>query len=427
MIRLILKNLWARRRRNIWLFGELILVSILTWIMVDPIVVMTYNRNLPLGYDTNGLYMLNLGTIPLQSADDDEEEDDSIHRMNNLFRILDDVRRYEGVQSATPVVSFSYPNSPGTYGNTLKYDSLSVGVRGMFFLPHTCFFETYGIKGLGGHTARQLDERDYEQNDIICTQNMSDQFFPGMELTGKKLYSSYISDTIPYRVVGVVDNIRYRSFEQPLPVFFKVMDADDDDNDPADSKIVFRLQEGISESRFLHEFRSYMTTHLKFGNLFVRSVVSYDDHIKDMEYGYGVTNTYRMNTVLCLFFLINLVLGVTGTFWLQTRSRCEEVGVMLSYGANPSHIIRMLLGEGAVLATIAVVIGCFIYLQYGLSEGLYTMGEPFGIYWINDFTYHIVAVSEIVYIVIVAVVLLGVYIPARKISRILPTEALRDE
>ena len=181
MIRLILKNLWARRRRNIWLFGELILVSILTWIMVDPMVVMTYNRNLPLGYDTNGLYMLNLGTIPLQSADDDEEEDDSIHRMNNLFRILDDVRRYEGVQSATPVVSFSYPNSPGTYGNTLKYDSLSVGVRGMFFLPHTCFFETYGIKGLGGHTARQLDERDYEQNDIICTQNMSDQFFPGMD------------------------------------------------------------------------------------------------------------------------------------------------------------------------------------------------------------------------------------------------------
>ena len=169
------------------------------------------------------------------------------------------------------------------------------------------------------------------------------------------------------------------------------------------------------------------TTHLKFGNLFVRSVVSYDDHIKDMEYGYGVTNTYRMNTVLCLFFLINLVLGVTGTFWLQTRSRCEEVGVMLSYGANPSHIIRMLLGEGAVLATIAVVIGCFIYLQYGLSEGLYTMGEPFGNYWINDFTYHFVAVSVIVYIVIVAVVLLGVYIPARKISRILPTEALRDE
>ena len=82
MIRLILKNLWARRHRNIWLFGELILVSILTWIMVDPMVVMTYNRNLPLGYDTNGLYMLNLGTIPLQSADDDEEEDDSIHRMN---------------------------------------------------------------------------------------------------------------------------------------------------------------------------------------------------------------------------------------------------------------------------------------------------------------------------------------------------------
>ena len=258
-------------------------------------------------------------------------------------------------------------------------------------------------------------------------QNMSDKFFPGLEFTGKKLYSGSSDDTISYRIVGVVDNIRYRSFEQPRPVFFKIKDDDDDDVDLSDSKIVFRLQEAISESRFLHEFRPFMTTRLKAGNLFVRSVVSYNDHIKDMEYGYGVTNTYRMNTVLCLFFLINLVLGVTGTFWLQTRSRCEEVGVMLSYGANPSHIVRMLLGEGAVLATIAVIIGCFIYLQYGLSEGLYAMGEPYGDYWINNFTSHFLVVSVIVYCIIVAVVLLGVYIPARKISRILPSEALRDE
>lgn len=44
MLKLILKNLWARRRRNVWLLAELILVSIVTWIILDPVIVTTYDR-----------------------------------------------------------------------------------------------------------------------------------------------------------------------------------------------------------------------------------------------------------------------------------------------------------------------------------------------------------------------------------------------
>ena len=49
MLKLILKNLWARRRRNVWLLAELILVSIVTWIILDPVIVTTYDRSIPLG------------------------------------------------------------------------------------------------------------------------------------------------------------------------------------------------------------------------------------------------------------------------------------------------------------------------------------------------------------------------------------------
>ena len=55
MLKLILKNLWARRRRNVWLLAELILVSIVTWIILDPVIVTTYDRSIPLGYDTHRL------------------------------------------------------------------------------------------------------------------------------------------------------------------------------------------------------------------------------------------------------------------------------------------------------------------------------------------------------------------------------------
>ena len=51
MLKLILKNLWARRVRNAWLLAELILVTVLTWYITDPLFVLSYNQTLPLGYD----------------------------------------------------------------------------------------------------------------------------------------------------------------------------------------------------------------------------------------------------------------------------------------------------------------------------------------------------------------------------------------
>ena len=49
MLKLILKNLWARRVRNAWLLAELILVTVLTWYITDPLFVLSYNQTLPLG------------------------------------------------------------------------------------------------------------------------------------------------------------------------------------------------------------------------------------------------------------------------------------------------------------------------------------------------------------------------------------------
>ena len=117
------------------------------------------------------------------------------------------------------------------------------------------------------------------------------------------------------------------------------------------------------------------------------------------------------------FCLNSLCLGVSGTFWMQTRIRREEVGIMKSFGARSVYIIRMLLGEGIVLSTLATLTGCLIYLQYALKEGLYTNmwneQEILPIYWVNRFPLHFLGVSLIVWIILLIVVSIGIYIPAR--------------
>lgn len=98
MIRLIMKNLWARRRKNGWLLAELILVSIVTWVIVDPLVVLTHDRNLPEGYRPDHLFLLQLASYPAGSEQFRAEENDTLARKANFERLLNKLKHYEGVK-----------------------------------------------------------------------------------------------------------------------------------------------------------------------------------------------------------------------------------------------------------------------------------------------------------------------------------------
>ncbi|WP_304477119.1 FtsX-like permease family protein, partial [uncultured Muribaculum sp.] len=107
-------------------------------------------------------------------------------------------------------------------------------------------------------------------------------------------------------------------------------------------------------------------------------------------------------------------------------------GVMRSFGATPSYIVRMMLGEGWMLTTVAWVVGCFLYLQYALAEGLAHTHNTADYYdydpsWTSNFGIHFTVVSLVVYVMLLIVVTIGISIPASRISRVKPVDALRDE
>ena len=104
---------------------------------------------------------------------------------------------------------------------------------------------------------------------------------------------------------------------------------------------------------------------------------------------------------------------------------------MLSFGATPARIVRQLMGEGMLLTFCASMLGSLLYLGYAWNEGfsngtsenyLNTVSN-----WVNDFAWHFGVVSVVILLILWVVVLLGIYLPARHISRVPPTEALRDE
>ena len=431
MWKLILKNLWSRRRRNGWLLAELILVAILSWYIFEPVMVVTYERHLPLGYDADRLCMVSVGMLPQEAPGNEPQAADSASLMQTYLNLVDRARQHPDVEQATPVLSFVYPGAMGNGTSSFIAEGDSVAHTALFieFLPHTHFFETYGFQsGKGSMSAAQLSDLD-NGDYYIMTEDLLEGMFRTHIYRNQRCWKVNGTDTCYTAVKGTVKSCKYLSNKRPVPIVFMPLQNPDIRSSLDNMRIVVRLKEGVRMERFLHDFRSWMLRQLRIGNLYARELQSYDEINAAREFS-DSTVLYRRSLSIALFFLVNLCLGVIGTFWMQTRTRREEVGVMLSYGATPHRIRLLLLGEGTALTTLATFIGCFIYLQYAFSEGLNTgssLMEAVTPSWVDNFGLHFFFVSLMVYVILLLVVWIGIYIPARRISSISPTEALRDE
>ena len=334
MFRLIFKTLWARRRRNGWLLAELILVAVLSWIIFDPVIVVTYDRHLPLGYDADRLCMVSVGMLQPQAPGYDAQATDSASLMQAYLNIVERARQYPDVEQATPVLSFVYPGSQGSSTSSLLAEGDTIGHDLMYveFLPHTHFFETYGFRpGQGSMTPEELSDHTYGELNVVLSENALETLFH-TSVYNNRLRCWMVNETdtvyLPV-VVGTVGTFKYVSNWRPVPIAFEPVLHPDIRSSKDDMHVVIRLKEGVSMDRFLHDFKPWMVRQMRVGNLYARNLQAYDDINADREFS-SATSLYRRNLSIALFFLINLCLGVIGTFWLQTRTRREEIGVMLS-------------------------------------------------------------------------------------------------
>ena len=86
------------------------------------------------------------------------------------------------------------------------------------------------------------------------------------------------------------------------------------------------------------------------------------DHVQTLEELRDETIApQRLNaTLIGLFALLALAIamvGVGGVLAFSVSQRTNELGIRMALGAEPGSILRMILGEGAVMAAIGLVIG----------------------------------------------------------------------
>jgi len=113
---------------------------------------------------------------------------------------------------------------------------------------------------------------------------------------------------------------------------------------------------------------------------------------------------------------IVVVIGIYSMLAYSVAQRRQELGIRLALGADRSDILRLVVGDGLKLTLAGIVVGVIVaaFVTPRLSSQLYNVGT-------RDLTTFV-----FVPLVFLLVALVASYLPARRATRVHPTEALRN-
>jgi ABC-type antimicrobial peptide transport system permease subunit len=115
--------------------------------------------------------------------------------------------------------------------------------------------------------------------------------------------------------------------------------------------------------------------------------------------------------------LVLASLGLYGVISYSARQRTREIGVRAALGASERDVLRLILGQGMLLAGIGIVVGL------GASFALTRVVQSYLVGVSSTDPIAFAGVSA----VLLVVAAVASYVPARRASLIDPSLALRDE
>ena len=284
-----------------------------------------------------------------------------------------------------------YPRQPGEDTN-IQATMVSPG-----------YFDTLRVPLLAG---RDFTERDDQGAPGVAVINeaMAKRFWPGQDAIGRKFFDN----GRPTTVIGVTKTGKYNTLNEPPTGFFyrPFMQGVPELNlavgvrtsgDPAAFAETLRREIRRLDPRVEVWLTAPMTDYIKPAFL-VNQLAS------------------RLLEGLGLVALVLAALGVYGVMSYVVNQRTREFGVRLALGATGRDLLGMILREGMVMAAVGTVAGlglAFLTVR-GLTAVLYGV-DPFD-----------PMVFAGVPLLLAAVMLLACWLPARRATKVNPTEALRS-
>ena len=271
------------------------------------------------------------------------------------------------------------------------------------------YFRTMRIPLIAG---RPLDSRDTRDSVpvVVINQTLARRYFPNENPIGKRIEPGLADrgEPVMREIVGVVGDVRHRVlWRSPDPEAYVPYDQ----VSLGGMTLVVRSQ---GDPRSLLSAMRGQVRQLD-AELPLFNVRTLDEYISG-----SVAQRRFMAMLLAIFAGVAMLLAAVGLYGVMSygvAQRTHEIGVRMALGAESSHVLRLVVGQGLRLTVLGLALGCLAALA--ASRLLSSM--LFGVAGNDPATFAAVAA------LFLGVALAACYIPALRAARVDPLVALRHE
>lgn len=410
-----IRNEW---RSNLWLALELLVVSVVMWYIIDLLYCRMATYLEPRGFDTEHCYLINMGVLTDKSPDYTPYSD--THKQSDEVReLVERLRRRPEVEVVSLSLS-AYPYNGSNGSAEVDYDTLHAPRWTIRRIATPDFVRVFRYQGARGETSEQLAEI-LERGDFLASDNLYRKYgVPMTSLVGKKEFYLFGDTTQTYRLGAVLQNVRWDDYSQASTSYSMVynMNLLPDDWINADNELCIRVR-ADRDQNFMENLKADSEKQFRIGNLYISDIKSFKDIRRSFQQ--GDTSQMRILVVGMGFLLLNIFLGLLGTFWFRTQQRRGEIALHKAMGATDGAVFGRLISEGIFLlliVTVPAVIIDIVMAHFELNS------------WRNGTTLEWPRLAFCVvttFVLIAAMIGVGIGLPARRAMKVQPAEALHDE
>jgi predicted permease len=324
-------------------------------------------------------------------------------------RLIDGVRQLPSVRSAT----LAFPLPLDTYGRSqtvlveqpldkLATEGVPIGLSSVGL----DYFTTVGTPLMRGRDFGRQDSLGADPVAIV-NQTMARRFWGDLDPIGRR-FRLGASEGQVVRIVGVAGNGKYGTVgERPRPYMYLPMDQD------YHSGVTLVLHTEGDPAAMVPMVRAVVNRLDP--NLGTFGVMTMAEHLDN------ALNLARTSALLAGSFgavaLLLAVIGIYGVVAYSVARRTREVGIRMALGASPMDVLRLVLRSGLGLALTGMAIG----LSAAFPAARLVAGMLY------DVSPSDLSIFLSMSVLLVSVVLIATWLPARRAMRVDPVISLRSE
>jgi predicted permease len=275
------------------------------------------------------------------------------------------------------------------------------------YMATSGYFETMGIPRIAGRDFG--DEPANGTRVAVVNQAFVEHILGGGDAIGRRVEGGGVT----FEIIGVVKNIKARTLgEETRPVLFRSLEQSAM-NDPAFLGYTLLVR---TEGNYAATERAVRAEiHALDPAMAIFGEATMEEHLRD-----ALFLPRLAGTLFGVFGFAGLLLAAIGLYGVMSYSvsrRTREIGIRMALGAQIGAVQRLIIGQGMMLAAIALGIGLAGALAVAKLFAAFLYGvQP-----------HDIVTFTAVPLFLAGVTLVACWIPSRRAANVDPLTALRHE